>query len=79
MWLLDSKRSAKVESAQLYLTVVEARRMRDALIKMILDPEAPDSEQIGETGELSLAIITDRKLDKGTWTMRQRQLLFDNQ
>jgi hypothetical protein len=79
MWLLDSKRSAKVESAQLYLTVIEARRMRDALIKLIGDPEAIETEQIGEANELSVAIVTDRKLDAATWTLRQRQLLFDNQ
>ena len=78
MWLLDTKRSTKVESAQLYLTVVEARRLRDALIKMIAEPDAPDTEQIGEASELAVSIVTDRKLDTGTWTLRQRQLLFDN-
>lgn len=78
MWLLDSKRSTKVESAKLFLTVVEARRMRDALIKLIADPDEPDTEHIGEDGELSVSIITDRKLDTGSWTLRERQLLFDN-
>lgn len=78
MWLLDTKRSTKVETAQLYLTVVEARRLRDALINLIAEPESPETEQIGDASELSVSIVTDRKLDTGTWTLRQRQLLFDN-
>lgn len=78
MWLLDTQRSTKVESLQLYLTVVEARRMRDALIKLIAEPEAVDSEQVGDDGQMTISIVTDRKLDTGTWTLRQRQLLFDD-
>jgi hypothetical protein len=78
MWLLDTPRSTKVESLQLYLTVVEARRMRDALIKLIAEPEAVETEQIGDGAQVTISIVTDRKLDTGTWTLRQRQLLFDN-
>lgn len=78
MWLLDTPRSTKVESLQLYLTVAEARRMRDALIKLIAEPEAVETEQIGDGAQVAISIVTDRKLDTGTWTLRQRQLLFDN-
>ena len=78
MWLLDAERSQKVTRGQLYLTVPEARHLRDALIELLDDPDAFDRKDVGATAELSVAIITDRKLDTDRWTLRERQLLFDN-
>ena len=78
MWLLDAERSNRVENAQLYLTVTEARRLRDALIELLDEPDAFEHRHVGEVGQLSLSIITDRKLDTDRWTLRERQLLFDN-
>jgi hypothetical protein len=78
MWILDVERSSKVAAAQLYLTVPEARRLRDALIELLDDPDASVHRHIGSEGELSVSIITDRKLDSDRWTLRERQLLFDN-
>ena len=78
MWLLDVERSQKVASGQLYLTVPEARRLRDALIELLDDPDAFERRQIGAAAELSVLIVTDRKLDTDRWSLRERQLLFDN-
>ena len=78
MWFLDVERSNKVESAQLYLTVPEARRLRDALIELLDEPDAFEHRHVGNPGELSVAIVTDRKLDTDRWTLRERELLFDN-
>ena len=78
MWLLDAERSQKVASAHLYLTVPEARRLRDALIELLDTPDAFDHGRVGEGDELAVSIVTDRKLDSDRWTLRERQLLFDN-
>ena len=78
MWLLDVERSNKIEAAQLYLTVPEARRLRDALIELLDEPDAFEQARVGEMNELRVSIITDRKLDTDRWTLRERELLFDN-
>ena len=78
MWLLDVERSNRVETAQVYLTIPEARRLRDALIELLDEPDAFEHRHVGTASELSVSIVTDRKLDTDRWTLRERELLFDN-
>jgi microcystin degradation protein MlrC len=75
MWILDSQRKASVLEAQIYLTLTEARELRDALIKLIADPEASEHEHFGEGAEFSVSIVTQGKLARGGYTPLERRVL----
>jgi hypothetical protein len=75
MWIVDPQRKKGIPEAQLYVTLAEARQLRDAMIKLIADPEANEHEHLGEDGEFSISIITNRKLSDGAYTPLERQVL----
>jgi len=75
MWILDPQRKVPIPEAQLYVTLQEARWLRDAMIKLIADPEALEHEHLGDGAELSIAIVTKRKLATGAYTPLERELL----
>ena len=75
MLILDPQRKVAVPEAQIYVTLQEARWLRDALIRLIADPEAMKHERFGNGAELSLSIVTNGKLARGAYTPLARELL----
>ena len=75
MWIVDPQRKTGIPEAQLYVTLAEARHLRDVMIKLIADPEANQHEHVGDGGEFSISIITNRKLREEEYTPLERQVL----
>jgi hypothetical protein len=77
--MLDVDRGQSVRVAQLYLSPREATQVRDALTKLLRDPEQNDHEHILEedmSREISVSIVTPTKLsDLTRYTEPERKLL----
>jgi hypothetical protein len=75
MWVLDPHRKVSVPQAQLYVTPAEARELRDALAKLLEDPEALEHDHLGDGAEFSISIVTKAKLASGRYTSLEQQVL----
>ena len=79
MRLLDVTTDRPVQQAQLYLSIEEARELRDCLNALLVDPELSDHEHlIDKDGwDLSFSILTERKLAGSRYTARERKLFTE--
>jgi hypothetical protein len=76
--MLDAEGGRSVYQLQLYLTPGEARELRAALDRLLVDPEANDHEHVlaEDSGrELSLSLVTSAKLrDLSGYTLAERRM-----
>ena len=79
MRTIDTDRKQSVRSAQLYLTVREARELRQQLDHLLADPESNEHFHVHADDthrEISCSIVTPRKLTQGSYTDLERRV-FD--
>ena len=77
MRMLDTDREQSVRVLQFYLTTKEAKEFRDALNKLLSDPEANEHFHIfaeDMSRECSCSIITPGKLAKSDYTDVERRI-----
>jgi len=78
--MLDFERRQSVQSLQLYLTPGEASQLREELDRLLADQDALAHAHLQPDGgvqNLSVSIITARKLDVGHYTELERRVLGD--
>jgi hypothetical protein len=79
MRILDADRGQGVRVLQLYMTANEARELRDHLDALVEDPEASEHRHVcshdDPSRDLSVSIVTPRKLREGRYTVKERQVL----
>ena len=79
MRMLDVDRKQSVRVMQLYLSPHEATQFRDALSKLLRDPEQSDHEHVfaeDMSREISCSIVTPKKLsDLSDYTDVERKIL----
>jgi len=75
MWIVDPQRKTGIAEAQLYVTLEEALELRDALSRLIADPEAMEHEHLGDGAEFSISIVTEEKLRRAGYTPLERTVL----
>lgn len=79
MRAIDTDRQQSVRCTQLYLTVREARELRQQLDHLLADPESNEHCHIhadDTSREISCSIITPQKLAQGSYTNFERRV-FD--
>ena len=65
MRILDGESQLSLHEVQFYLTLDEARELRDKLDQPLKDPEASDHEHVIADGrEMSFSIVTPNKLGR---------------
>jgi hypothetical protein len=77
MRTIDTDRQQSVRFAQLYLTVREARELRQQLDQFLAAPESSEHFHVhadDTSRELSCSIITPRKLAQGSYTDFERRV-----
>ncbi len=78
MRMLDSDRQQSVKRLQLYLDPGEAARLRDFLDELLQSPGAllhHHLESDDEGRDLSVSLVTERKLQVGKYTQLEREVL----
>jgi hypothetical protein len=79
--MLDAEGDRSVYQLQLYLTPTEARELRSALDRLLVDPEQNEHEHVfaEDSGrELSLSLLTPAKLrDLSGYTAAEQRLLHE--
>jgi hypothetical protein len=79
MRIIDRDRQHSVRSAQVYLTVREARELHQQLQHLLAAPEANEHFHVSADDtrrEISCSIISPRKLAHGSYTDLERRV-FD--
>lgn len=79
MRMIDRDRQQSVRCAQLYITIREARELRQQLAHLLADPESNEHFHVHADDtlrEISCSIITPRKLAQGSYTDLERRV-FD--
>ena len=79
MRLLDGDKQVPLHIVQLYLTLGEATKLRDALTNLLIDPEANAHEHISAedgTRELSVSVVTEAKLKNVGRYSKAEQKMF---
>jgi len=78
MRMLDSEAKRSVRTLQLYVSPAEAANLRDALIRLLTDPEANEHEHVfcdHSAREMSLSIVTSAKLAARRYTALEQAIL----
>lgn len=79
MRMIDCEKKCSVKNIALYLTIGEAKQLRDELEGLLKDPEAKEHFHVadikGPTREISCSIITERKLREGKYTELEQKIL----
>jgi len=81
MRMLDGLSSRLIENLQLYLSADEAKQLRDALARLLADPEATEHVHVFSRDmrvELSASIVTEAKVAAGGYTAAEQALLRDH-
>ena len=81
MRIIDTDREQSARCLQLYLTVREARELRQQLDHILADPEANEHFHVHSddaSREISCSIVTPRKLENGNYTELERRVFEEN-
>jgi hypothetical protein len=74
MRMLDPNGKVSLWQLQLYLTISEAKEMKQMLDALLKDPEANEHETVcGDGRELSFSLLTEKKLKGGGYTPLERK------
>ena len=78
MRMLDPDAQRSVRVLQLYLSAAEATELRDALTRLLTDPEANEHEHVfceHTDREVSVSIVTSAKRAAGGYTALEQMIL----